>query len=107
MPIAEKTPSFLRLVGARRDDAAADVVAQRPVRERAVGLAPRLVVAAAADDDRAAAQLGIAQQLDRRIERVHVDVGDEPGHGQGTVRAYSPTAPLADAAKAAAALVAE
>ena len=48
----------------------------------------RLAVAAAADDDRPAAQLGIAQQLDRRVERVHVEVGDQPGHPI-TVRAYS------------------
>jgi hypothetical protein len=34
------------------------------------------------------AQLRIAQQFDRRVERVHVEMGDEPGHDR-TVRAYS------------------
>jgi len=37
------------------------------------------MAAAAADHDGAAAQLGIAQQLDRREERVHVEVGDDAG----------------------------
>src|SRR5690606_39192395 len=52
-----------RLVGGGGDDAA-----------------PRRV-AMAADRDRAAAQLGAAQQFDRRVERVHVEMRDaSPGH---------------------------
>ena len=30
-----------------------------------------------ADDDRSAAKLGLTQELDRRVERVHVEMGDE------------------------------
>jgi len=70
-----------RFVGARRDDAAADVVTQREKAARAVGLQQRLAVAAAADHDRQPAQLRIAQQFDRRVERIHVEVSDQPAHG--------------------------
>ena len=52
-------PVAARLVGRRRDDAAR---------------------AGSADDHRPAAQLGAAQQLHRRVERVHVDVQDRPRH---------------------------
>ena len=89
-PHRREHAELARLVSAGRDDAAADVVAQRRELARAVGAQPRLARTTAADDHRAAAQLGIAQQLDRRIEGVHVDVGDEPGHEAATVRAYSP-----------------
>ncbi len=65
-----------RFVSCGRRDSASDVFAQR--REallsgrRVARLAP-----AAADDDGAAAQFRIAQELDRRIERVHVEMCDE------------------------------
>jgi len=39
----------------------------------------RLMLVPAAYDDRLAAQFRIAQQLDRRKERVHVEVGDNAG----------------------------
>ena len=67
-------------------DVAARVFAQRGKAPRAVGLQLRLVASAAADHDWQAAQLGIAQQLDRRVEGVHVEVRDEApefgGHGR-------------------------
>jgi hypothetical protein len=71
-----------RLVGRRGRDAAADVAAQG--REAAHGRAGDgidhllgLVPAAATDDDRAALELRVAQELDGRIERVHVQVRDQ------------------------------
>jgi hypothetical protein len=55
---------------------AAAVLAQRGDRPFFGGPPP------AADNERLAAELRVAQQLDRRIERVHVEVGDEAGsHG--------------------------
>jgi hypothetical protein len=74
-----------RLVGRGGDDTAARVVAQPGVAPCAVGQGLGLVPPAAADHHRPAAQVGIAQQLDRRIERVHVEVGDQP-RGGGHVR---------------------
>jgi hypothetical protein len=65
-----------RLVGGGGDDAAPDIVAQARKRVAAVRPRHRLGVAPAADDHRQAAQLGIAQQLDGRIKRVHVEVGN-------------------------------
>ena len=46
---------------------------------------------AAADHHRLAAQLRIAQQLDRRVERVHVEVGDDAygTHAIGSLPAAS------------------
>jgi hypothetical protein len=78
-----------RRVGGGGDDAAADVIAQqregidrdfrqRPARktlqQRVIGAAP-----AAADDHRQSLELGIAQQLHGREERVHVEVGNATG----------------------------
>ena len=73
-----------RLVGGGRDDAAAGVAAQRRelARDAAghrIARLARLMPAAAADHHRLAAQLRIAQQLDRRVERVHVEMGDQRG----------------------------
>ena len=68
-----------RFVGGGRDHAAAGVVAQRRELARVVladRVLGRLVAAPAADHERPAAQLGIAQQLDGRIERIHVEMGD-------------------------------
>ena len=71
-----------RFVRRRRDDAAPRVATER--RERAhdvvrqrVDVFGRLMATAAADDDGFAAQLGIAQELDRRVERIHVEMCDE------------------------------
>ena len=73
-----------RLVGRRGDDAAPDVAAQR--RERAdratrggIDRLHRLMAAPAADDDRPSRELRIAQELDRRIEGVHVEMRDQAG----------------------------
>jgi hypothetical protein len=38
------------------------------------------VASPAADDDGPAPQFGVAQQFDRRVERVHVEVGDPAAH---------------------------
>ena len=70
-----------RLVRGSRDHAAADVAAQRGERARDVtadriGRFLRLMPAAAADHHGLAAQLGIAQQLDRCVKRIHVQVRD-------------------------------
>ena len=72
-----------RLVGRGRDDAATGVVAQcRERADRSAGAGvhePRLVPAATTDDDRPADELRIAQQLDRRVEGVHVEMRDQSG----------------------------
>ena len=65
-----------RRVGGGGDDAAALVRGQRGEAPRAVGQQLGLVAPAATDDDGLAEQLGIAQQLDRRIKGVHVEMGD-------------------------------
>ena len=70
-------PECTRLVGAGGDHAAACIVAQPCVLTRAIGARDRLVPPPAADHDRLAAQVGVAQQLDGRVERVHVEVGNE------------------------------
>jgi hypothetical protein len=83
-----------RFVGRGGYDAAARVVAEARVAAllragRGIGHPDRLVARAAPDDDRPAAQLRIAQQFDRRIERVHVEMGDHAGrfeHGGSSVR---------------------
>jgi hypothetical protein len=83
-PHARVHAEVARRVGGGRDHAAALVVAKRRERARAVGVDHRLVAPPAADHHRQPAQLGIAQQLDRCIERVHVEVGDPArcgGHG--------------------------
>ena len=74
-------------VGGRRYDATPHVVAQRfeaPPHcagcriDRLFGLVP----AAAADDHGLTPQLGIAEELDRRVKRVHVEMRDQAaGHG--------------------------
>ena len=80
-----------RLVGRGRRDAAADVVAQRRrTRASASGAAP-----AAADHHGLAAQLRVAQELDRRVERIHVEVRDAAravDHGEPVVGAGCATA---------------
>ena len=63
-----------RLVSGGRRHTATDVVAQRV--ERCARI-PRGGLAATADHHRLAAELGMAQQLDGRIERIHVEMGDE------------------------------
>jgi hypothetical protein len=76
-----------RLVGRGGDHAAPDVVAHPGKSAAAVGEQFRLVDAAPADHHRLAAQLGIAQQLDRGIEGVHVQVCDAArGHIHGRVK---------------------
>ena len=64
-----------RFVGGGRNDAAALVSAQR--RHSGTRRFGVDASAASADDQRLAAKLRIAQQLDRRIERIHVEVRDE------------------------------
>ena len=65
-----------RRVGGGGDHAAAGVAAQRRETQAAVGQAFGLMAPPAADHHRQPAQLRVAQQLDRRVERVHVEVGD-------------------------------
>ena len=69
------------LVGRRRDHAAARIVGERREAARhrmgdGIDALDGPVRLPTADDDRPAAQFRIAQQLDRRVERVHVEVGD-------------------------------
>jgi len=45
----------------------------------------RLVAAPATDHDGSAAQLRVAQELDRRIERVHVEMRDETWRGRRAI----------------------
>ena len=81
MPIAECSAERARLVRRSGDHAAAGVAAQRRerphdvVRQR-IDVLGRLMPSPAADDDGLAAQLGIAQQFDGRIERIHVEMRD-------------------------------
>ena len=77
-----------RFVGRRRDHAATDVIAER--RERAhrrsgdrIDRFLRLMAPPPADRDRSSAELGITEKLDRRIERVHVEMRDEPSRVRG------------------------
>jgi hypothetical protein len=84
---AERT----RLVRARRDHAAPGVVAEHRELARPVGADRRLMPAAAADHDGLPFQFRIPKQLDRRIERVHVQMGNEAAgyrwHGLRPARA--------------------
>ena len=63
-----------RLVGGGRRHAATDIIAERAERLRAH---PPWRRAAAADHHGLAAELRMAQELDGRIERIHVEMGDE------------------------------
>ena len=84
MPIAENTPKAKKtkkadqaaIVSGGGDDAAADIIAQLVILELAVYPRLGLVPGAAADHHRLAAQLGVAQQLHRRVESVHIQVCD-------------------------------
>ncbi|MEJ0049301.1 MAG: hypothetical protein WDN04_26710 [Rhodospirillales bacterium] len=71
-----------RLISGGGNDPAAGVSAQRgkPARHgagRRVGHGFGLVLAAAADDHRPAAQFRVSQQFHRRVKRVHVEMGDD------------------------------
>ena len=81
---ARSHPVIACRVGGGGDHAAALVGGQRGELARAVVAQVRLVAPAAADDHRLPGQLGVAQQLDRRVEGVYVEVGDPvPYGGQG------------------------
>ena len=75
-----------RFIGRGRDNAAPGVIAQprelpqdRPAGR--IDCLHRLVPASTANDDGPTPQLRVAQQLDRRIERVHVKMRDQAlGH---------------------------
>ena len=69
-------------VSAGGDHAAAGVVAQPCVFAGAVRACRRLVAPAAPDSDRLTAQIRVTQQLDRRVESVHVEVSNEAGRGR-------------------------
>jgi hypothetical protein len=66
-----------RLVGGGGDHAAAGIVGQARKATRAVGRPHRRMGSASANDHRLPAKLGIAQEFHRRVERVHVEMGDE------------------------------
>jgi len=63
-------------VGGGGDDAAADVVAQACELPAAIRQQQRLLRTAAADHQRLATQFRVAQQIDRGVEGVHVEVRD-------------------------------
>ena len=68
---------------------AAGVVAQAEEAPRAVAQGLGLVALSAADHHRQAAQLRVAQQFDGRVERVHVEVGDQARRVARAVHPYS------------------
>jgi hypothetical protein len=75
-PIAGENAERARLIGRGGYHAAADVVAQAEKASTSVGQEFGLLIATAADDHGQAAQFGVAQEFDRRIEGVHVEMGD-------------------------------
>src|SRR3989338_104399 len=74
---AERT----RLVSRGRDDAAPDIVPQTGKPAAAVRLLCWLMITASADHHWQAAQFGITQQIDRRVEGVHVEMRNAAGGG--------------------------
>jgi hypothetical protein len=73
---ARMQPKCAGRISGGGDDTAAAVLPQRGVAARAIGHQFGLMAPAAADDDRPAVEFRVAQQFDRRVERVHVEVGD-------------------------------
>ena len=80
-----------RRVGGGGGHAAAGVAGQGGIAARAVGQQHRLVAPPAADHHRLAEEVGVAQQLHRRIEGVHVEVGDPAAGGHGSARGLAGT----------------
>jgi hypothetical protein len=75
-------------IGGGGDHAAPDVVAEAEKASTSVGQTFGLLIATAADDHGQATQFGVAQEFDRRIEGVHVEMGDAARwhvHGKVTI----------------------
>jgi len=81
------------LVRGGRDDTPSRVLDQPSVTAGAVGQQLGLMPVAAADHHRLTAQVRVAQQLHRRVEGVHVEVGDVAGHGNGAGTAAGTVSP--------------
>ncbi len=75
-PHAGEHPSRPRLVGRGRHDTTPDIVAQSRKNPGTIGLPDGLVSAASADDHGLTSELGIAQQFDRGVKSIHVEMCD-------------------------------